>query len=51
MLGFMSTSVSIKQLSALWVTSENFRSYGQVIFASVDGKYFDAEDALSAMIL
>jgi ureidoglycolate hydrolase len=41
----MSTSVSIKQLSAKWITSENFRSYGQVISASVDGKSFDAEDA------
>jgi ureidoglycolate hydrolase len=42
----MSTSVSIKQLPAQWITWENFRSYGQVIFASVDGKSFDAEDAL-----
>ena len=45
MLGFMSESISIKQLPAQWVTPENFRSYGQVIFASVDGKSFDAEDA------
>ncbi len=45
MLGFMSTSISIKQLSAQWITSENFRSFGQVISASVDGKFFDAEDA------
>ncbi|MEG3974332.1 ureidoglycolate lyase [Microcoleus sp. herbarium8] len=41
----MSESISIKQLPAQWVTPENFRSYGQVIFASVDGKSFDAEDA------
>jgi ureidoglycolate hydrolase len=41
----MSESVSTKQLFARWVTPENFRSYGQVIFASVDGKCFDAEDA------
>ncbi|MBE9164537.1 ureidoglycolate lyase [Tychonema sp. LEGE 06208] len=41
----MGESISTKQLFAQWVTPENFRSYGQVIFASVDGKYFDAEDA------
>jgi len=45
MLGFMSESISTKQLFAQWVTPENFRSYGQVIFAAVDGKSFDAEDA------
>ncbi|MFM9265271.1 ureidoglycolate lyase [Tychonema sp. BBK16] len=42
----MSESISIKQLSAQWITSEIFRSYGQVISASVDGKSFDAQDAL-----
>ncbi|MEG4865951.1 MULTISPECIES: ureidoglycolate lyase [unclassified Microcoleus] len=41
----MGESISTKQLFAQWVTPENFRSYGQVIFASVDGKSFDAEDA------
>jgi ureidoglycolate hydrolase len=41
----MTESISTKQLFAQWVTSENFRSYGQVISASVDGKCFDAEDA------
>lgn len=46
MLGFMSESISTKQLFAQWVTPENFRSYGQVISASFDGKSFDAEDAL-----
>ena len=45
MLGFMSESISTKQLSAQWVTPEIFRRYGQVIFAAVDGKSFDAEDA------
>ena len=45
MLGFMSTLVSVKQLPAQLITSENFRSYGQVISASCDGKSFDAEDA------
>lgn len=41
----MSVSISTKQLLAQWVTPENFRGYGQVISASVDGKFFDAEDA------
>ncbi|MEO9127776.1 MAG: ureidoglycolate lyase [Microcoleus sp.] len=41
----MSTSVSVKQLPTQWVTPENFRSYGQVISASFDGKSFDSEDA------
>ncbi|NJK74586.1 MAG: Ureidoglycolate hydrolase [Richelia sp. CSU_2_1] len=41
----MSESILTQQLLAEWVTAENFRSYGQVIFASVDGKSFDAEDA------
>ncbi|MBE9186049.1 ureidoglycolate lyase [Microcoleus sp. LEGE 07076] len=42
----MGTSVSIKRLSAQWVTSDDFRSYGQVVSASFDGKSFDAEDAV-----
>ena len=41
----MSESISTKQLFAQWVTPENFRDYGQVIFASFDGKCFDVEDA------
>ncbi len=41
----MSTSKTIQQLQAQWVTPENFRPYGQVIFASEDGKSYDAEDA------
>ena len=45
MLGFMSELISTKQLSAQWVTPEDFRSYGQVIFPAVDGKSFGAEDA------
>jgi ureidoglycolate hydrolase len=36
---------SLKQLSAQCITPENFQQYGQVIFASVDGKTFDTEDA------
>ena len=41
----MSQSISTKRLLAQWITSDSFRNYGQVIFASVDGKCFDAEDA------
>ncbi|MEZ2226016.1 MAG: ureidoglycolate lyase [Microcoleus sp.] len=41
----MSESISTKRLLAQWVTPENFRSYGQVISASFDGKCFDVEDA------
>ncbi|MCX7592368.1 MAG: ureidoglycolate lyase [Fischerella sp.] len=41
----MNSSNTVKQLQAQWVTPENFRRYGQVIFPSQDGKNFDAEDA------
>ncbi|QLE58248.1 ureidoglycolate lyase [Nostoc sp. TCL26-01] len=41
----MSTSQTVQQLPAQWITPENFQRYGQVIFASVDGKAFDGEDA------
>ena len=41
----MSTAKTVQQLQAKWVTAENFRPYGQVIFASEDGKAFDSEDA------
>jgi ureidoglycolate hydrolase len=41
----MNTSQIAQQLQAEWVTPENFRRYGQVIFASQDGKVFDTEDA------
>ncbi|MBD2596856.1 ureidoglycolate lyase [Nostoc spongiaeforme FACHB-130] len=41
----MSTSQTVQQLKAELITSENFQRYGQVIFASKDGKAFDAEDA------
>lgn len=41
----MSTTKTVQQLQAQWVTRENFRRYGQVIFASKDGKAFDSEDA------
>lgn len=41
----MSTSQTVQQLQAEWVTPENFRRYGQIISASHDGKVYDAEDA------
>ncbi len=41
----MTTSTTVQQLQAEWVTPENFRPYGQVIFASEDGKPYDVEDA------
>jgi len=41
----MSTSQTVQQLCSELVTPENFRHYGQVISARVDGKAFDAEDA------
>lgn len=41
----MNTSKTIQQLQAQLITSENFRPYGQVISASVDGKNYDTEDA------
>ncbi|NJK69948.1 MAG: Ureidoglycolate hydrolase [Microcoleus sp. CSU_2_2] len=41
----MSESILTQQLLAQWITAENFRNYGQIIFASADGKSFDADDA------
>ncbi|MDJ0736118.1 MAG: ureidoglycolate lyase [Nostocaceae cyanobacterium] len=41
----MNRSKTIQQLQAQLITPENFRPYGQVIFASKDGKPFDGEDA------
>jgi ureidoglycolate hydrolase len=41
----MNTSQTLKQLKAELITPENFQRYGQVIFASKDGKSFDSEDA------
>jgi ureidoglycolate hydrolase len=41
----LNQSKTLKQLPAQWITSENFRPYGQVIFPSQDGKNFDGEDA------
>lgn len=40
----MNISKTVQQLPAKVVTPENFKSYGQVIFASIDGTY-NTEDA------
>jgi ureidoglycolate hydrolase len=41
----MSVSPQLKKLQSTWITAENFRPYGQVIFPSQDGKSFDQDDA------
>jgi ureidoglycolate hydrolase len=41
----MRDTLTLKALKAPWITSEQFKPYGQVIAASVDGKPFDQEDA------
>ncbi|MGB3404298.1 MAG: ureidoglycolate lyase [Microcoleaceae cyanobacterium] len=41
----MSESLTLKQLKADWINTDNFKPYGQLITASVDGKAFDQEDA------
>lgn len=41
----MSTAKTVQLLPAEWVTRENFQPYGQVIFASEDGKPYDTGDA------
>lgn len=41
----MSPSNTLQQLQAEWITRENFRRYGQVIFANKDGKPYNLEDA------
>lgn len=41
----MNTEKTIQQLPAEWITPEKFRPYGQVIFASKDGKSYHADDA------
>lgn len=41
----MNSPVVVQQLSAHPITAENFQPYGQVIFASPDGKPYDADDA------
>ncbi|HIK56435.1 MAG TPA: ureidoglycolate lyase [Synechococcales cyanobacterium M55_K2018_004] len=41
----MTSTPSVRSLPLQPITPENFRPYGQVITASVDGKPFDQEDA------
>jgi ureidoglycolate hydrolase len=41
----MTASKTVQQLQSQLVTPENFQPYGQVIFASKDGKTYDSEDA------
>lgn len=36
---------SLKQLTARWITTEEFQPYGQVIEPSIDGKSYDSTDA------
>ncbi len=46
----MTISKTVQQLRAQWVTPENFRRYGQVIFPSEHGKLFDAEDTQLVLV-
>ena len=41
----MSETKLLKQLSAQLISPENFQPYGQVIYASSDGKAYDSTDA------
>ena len=41
----MTQSTLLRQLNVELITPENFRPYGQVIFASPDGATYNAEDA------
>ena len=41
----MSALSTIQELPSQLITPENFQPYGQVIYASKDGKNFDQEDA------
>ena len=41
----MTTSTTVQQLQAEWITPENFQRYGQVIFPSKDGKRYDEQEA------
>ncbi|MBO1071041.1 MAG: Ureidoglycolate hydrolase, partial [Dolichospermum sp. DEX189] len=40
----MSALSTIQELPSQLITPENFQPYGQVIYASKDGKNFDQED-------
>jgi ureidoglycolate hydrolase len=41
----MSQPIMVRQLAALSITCDNFRPYGQLISATLDGKPFGEEDA------
>lgn len=41
----MAPAKLLKQLTSKWITSESFQPYGQVVFASIDGKAYDSTDA------
>ncbi len=41
----MNPSIYLQKLPAQLINAENFKPYGQVVFSSVHGKPFDAEDA------
>ena len=41
----MSDESLVKQLNAQWITVESFQRYGQVVYASRDGKSYDSTDA------
>lgn len=41
----MSDELLVKQLNAQWIIAASFQRYGQVIYASRDGKSYDSTDA------
>ncbi|NJR66180.1 MAG: Ureidoglycolate hydrolase [Leptolyngbyaceae cyanobacterium CRU_2_3] len=41
----MASMATLRQLPAQWIASENFRAFGQVIYATPDGKPYDSTDA------
>lgn len=41
----MTPAKSVQQLTAQSISPENFQPYGQVIYPSIDGKAYNAEDA------
>lgn len=41
----MPSAKSLKQIYARWITPNNFKQYGQAIYAVSDGKPYDATDA------
>jgi len=41
----MAPAKLLKKLTAQWITKESFQRYGQVIYATSDGKSYDSTDA------